>query len=197
MSLGLRGAHGALTLVVVAIVAVAAGCSVAPAEPVPGDATDCAGLLDKARSYVASGRTGDGRLDWTLDEMALRCEREYQIFVDEVSAAPALGAQEEIAGSNSAEPAGATSWEQAVDLVGTSAYVCGPLASARNFENDVFFNVGLDYPSPGRFTIVVWDVGPMGPVAPGTTVCAEGFITEYQGVAQIELQSVSGVEIWE
>lgn len=86
------------------------------------------------------------------------------------------------------------SWDRATDFVGTSQRVCGPLAAIGNSDDDVFLNIGYDYPDPARFTIVVWDVGSVYSILPGTTVCATGTITMYEGVPEIELRSADLVE---
>ena len=74
--------------------------------------------------------------------------------------------------------------------------VCGPLAGIGNSSDDVFLNIGRDYPDPDRFTIVIWDIGDVEPVAAGTTVCTTGQITQYEGVAQIQLRSTSDIELY-
>jgi hypothetical protein len=85
----------------------------------------------------------------------------------------------------------------AVDYAGTTQQVCGPLAGTGNSTDDVFLNLGLDYPDPGRFQMVLWDVGGLEPLATGTILCATGLITRYEGVAQIETESVSSVQVVE
>mgnify|MGYP006344436401 CR=1 FL=1 len=89
------------------------------------------------------------------------------------------------------------SWGQAVNHVGTTQRVCGPLMSMRTSDDDVFLNLGRDYPDSQRFTIVLWDIGGVKSVSPGLTICANGPITSYNGVAQIELRSLDRIEIWE
>lgn len=89
------------------------------------------------------------------------------------------------------------SWDQAVNHVGTTQRVCGPLMSMRTSNDDVFLNIGLDYPDPQRFAIVVWDIGGVELESPGLTICANGPITSYNGVAQIELRDLGPVEVWD
>lgn len=86
------------------------------------------------------------------------------------------------------------SWEQAEDFAGTSQRVCGPVAAVGRSDDDVFVNVGFDYPDPDRFTIVVWDVGSIDPIFPSTMVCATGEVTLYEGVPEIELTSQGSLE---
>ncbi|MGM7696816.1 hypothetical protein [Microbacterium sp. A84] len=93
-------------------------------------------------------------------------------------------------------PNGGLSWDSALESVGTDQRVCGPLASLRNSEGDAFLNLGHDYPSQERFTVIVWGIT-VEDVAAGTTICATGTITQYEEHAQIELYSVDPIEVWE
>ena len=95
------------------------------------------------------------------------------------------------------QPGGGLAWNEAVGYAGTSQRVCGPLAGDGVSEDDVFLNLGLDYPDPERFQIVVWDVGGLEPIAHGSTLCASGVITLYNGVAQIELKDPSLIAIYD
>lgn len=96
-----------------------------------------------------------------------------------------------------AQPGGGIAWHEAVDYAGTAQRVCGPLAGGGNSYDDVFLNLGLDYPDPERFQIVVWDIGALEPIAGGSTLCTSGVITLYNGVAQIELYDPSVIEVYE
>lgn len=98
---------------------------------------------------------------------------------------------------SSASGAGGLSWDTAGDYAGTNQRVCGPLVTTRADNDDVFLNIGRDYPDPARFTIVLWDVGGVESLPAGTTLCATGPISLYNGVAQIELYDVGLVEVWE
>lgn len=93
------------------------------------------------------------------------------------------------------QPGGGIAWNQAAENAGTNQRVCGPLAGGGNSDDDVFLNLGRDYPDPGRFQIVVWDVGSLEPIDGGATLCVSGQITMYEGVAQIELTDPSLIEI--
>ncbi|MCP2032187.1 hypothetical protein L1277_002286 [Okibacterium sp. HSC-33S16] len=95
------------------------------------------------------------------------------------------------------QPGGGIAWNDAAAYAGTTQRVCGPLAGTGNSSDDVFVNLGRDYPDPGRFQIVVWDVGALEPIRGGVTVCTAGVITLYNGVAQIELESPELIEIYE
>jgi len=95
----------------------------------------------------------------------------------------------------SPNPGGGIAWNEAGNHVGTSRRVCGPLSGIGSSNDDVFLNLGRDYPDPARFTIVLWDVGGMQAPPSGATLCATGLISTYEGVAQMELRSVGAVEI--
>lgn len=92
-------------------------------------------------------------------------------------------------------PGGGIAWNEAANHVGTSQRVCGPLSGIGSSEDDVFLNLGRDYPDPARFTIVLWDVGSVQAPPSGAMLCASGVISTYEGVAQMELRSVGAVEI--
>ncbi|TFB82283.1 hypothetical protein E3O21_01100 [Cryobacterium flavum] len=111
---------------------------------------------------------------------------------------PAPGAPTPLPFAAAAEeqPGGGIPWNHAVDYAGSTQRVCGPLAGGGNSEDDVFFNLGRDYPDPERFQIVVWDVGDLEPIDGGVTLCTSGQITLYEGVAQIELTDPSLIEIY-
>jgi hypothetical protein len=94
------------------------------------------------------------------------------------------------------QPGGGIAWSEAVDHAGSSQRVCGPLAGDGVSEDDVFLNLGLDNPDPGRFQIIIWDVGALEPIPFGSTLCTSGVITIYHGVAQIELEDPGLVEIY-
>jgi hypothetical protein len=92
-------------------------------------------------------------------------------------------------------PGGGIAWSEAANHVGTSQRVCGPLSGIGSSEDDVFLNLGRDYPDPARFTIVLWDVGGVQAPQSGATLCASGVISKYEGVAQMELRSAGAIEI--
>ena len=95
------------------------------------------------------------------------------------------------------QPGGGIAWHEAANHAGTVQRVCGPLAGSGNSTDDVFLNLGRDYPDPERFQIVLWDVGGVEPIPYGATLCTYGQITLYKGVAQIELETASLVQIYE
>ena len=95
------------------------------------------------------------------------------------------------------QPGGGVAWSEAVSYAGSSQRVCGPLVDSGNSDDDVFLDLGLPYPDPERFQIVIWDIGGLEPIAYGSTLCTSGVITLYEGVAQIELYDPGLVEIYE
>lgn len=99
-----------------------------------------------------------------------------------------------VSGGNSST-GDAISWDEALDHVGETQKVCGVFAGSGSHTDDVFINLGVDYPDPDRFTIVLWDVGQIEPISSGSTICTEGVITLYEGGAQIQHDSIKRVEI--
>lgn len=95
------------------------------------------------------------------------------------------------------QPGGGIAWDEAANYAGTTQRVCGPLAGSGNSNDDVFLSLGRDYPDAERFQIVLWDIGGVEPIPHGTTLCTSGPVTLHEGVAQIELQSASLVEVYE
>jgi hypothetical protein len=94
------------------------------------------------------------------------------------------------------QPGGSISWDDAVNHAGTTQRVCGPLAGTGNSNDDVFLDLGREYPDPERFQIVLWDIGSLAPIPLGATLCTSGPITLYEGIPQIELRSSTQVEIY-
>lgn len=76
-------------------------------------------------------------------------------------------------------------WYDAENVVGELATVCGPVRQVLFDGGDTFINIGMDYPNPTRFTVVVWNVT-FRRYMDGDNICASGRISEYQGVAQLE-----------
>lgn len=92
-------------------------------------------------------------------------------------------------------PEGGLGWDQASEHSGTVQRVCGPLMSARETVDGTFVNIGRDYPSADRFTFIFWDTS-LQPIEPGATVCGNGEIYLYGGVAQMEMRDPGALEIW-
>lgn len=100
--------------------------------------------------------------------------------------------------------AGAVTWTRARAMVGRVATIKGRVAGthyARSSNGSpTFLNVGVDYPSSRRFTVVIWgsDRSRFGrPEAryAGRTVCVRGVIETYQGVPEIEVSSPSQIKV--
>lgn len=132
-------------------------------------------------------RTGDtaGAINSEMDWLSSNCPAQYDQAVDYASNGPATAPLDD----------GRSSWNNATAYAGTVQEVCGPFAGTGTSNDDVFLNLGLDYPNPDRFQIVLWDVGGVEPLATGTTLCITGLITLYEGVAQIETESVGSVQV--
>ena len=93
---------------------------------------------------------------------------------------------------------GAIPWDQAIGYAGQEVTVIGPVASA-TWASDTrgqptFLNLGLPYPDPGRFTVLLWiDArwrfnAPPEETFAGQTVCVTGVVEIYQGGAEIEVE---------
>ncbi|MEV8134344.1 hypothetical protein [Microbacterium aurantiacum] len=93
-------------------------------------------------------------------------------------------------------PDGGLGWDEAGAQAGTVQRVCGPLMSVRGTDDGTFVNVGRDYPSADRFTFIFWDIY-LDPIEAGATVCGNGEIYLYEGVAQMEMWDPSALEIWQ
>lgn len=94
---------------------------------------------------------------------------------------------------------GAVSWQAAKASSGelpvrVKARVVSSLYASSSSGRPTFLNLGRDYPSPARLTVVIWENDRVNfPRAPermfrtGTIVCVQGFVSRYRGVAQIEV----------
>jgi len=101
-------------------------------------------------------------------------------------------------------PPGSISWSEAKYHIGERITVCGPVVDATwasgSNGKPTFLNLGKPYPDPDRFTVVIW-IQNRGnfPQAPedyylGKTICVTGLITEYSGIAEIEVQYPSEIQ---
>lgn len=91
-------------------------------------------------------------------------------------------------------------WDEARDHIGDEREVCGEIASVRPGDGGatLFFNLGLDYPDPDRFTIVVFEEADSSADLDeivGGTICAKGEIVEYEGSTQIHLDSFGDISV--
>ena len=97
---------------------------------------------------------------------------------------------------------GAVSWQTARNLVGRSATVKGRVvgtkfASSSN-GSPTFLDIGANYPSAKRVTVVIWieNRGKFGvPEAryKGHTICVHGYVGEYAGAPEIEATAPSQI----
>lgn len=96
-------------------------------------------------------------------------------------------------------------WNEARLHIGETTTVYGPVVGTKwatgSKGKPTFLNIGKDHPDPSRFTVVIW-VGYRNnfnnPEAfyKGKTISVTGRITSYQGIAQIEAQSPSQIQVW-
>jgi len=121
------------------------------------------------------------------------------------SGAPGATATAGIGSSGGSACSAAISWKEATGHVGENGTVQGPVVSAvcatSSSGEPTFLNIGLDYRDPGRFTALIWgenrDPFPEPPeqAYAGKTVCVTGSIDEYQGVAEIIVDSPSQIQV--
>lgn len=102
----------------------------------------------------------------------------------------------------SASCAGAVSWQNASKMIGRQATIKGPVAgthyAAASNGSPTFLNLGVDYPSMRRVTVVIWRQNRARFGTPesryrGRTICVRGFIDTYAGVPDIEATSPSQI----
>lgn len=99
--------------------------------------------------------------------------------------------------------AGAQNWTEAASLMGSKAFIRGPVKSVLHETSSTgeptFINIGADYPSPSRFTVVIWGKSrsqfatPPETAYDGATVCVRGRVQDYRGVAQMQVSSPSQI----
>ncbi|WP_143340409.1 hypothetical protein [Demequina sp. NBRC 110057] len=194
------------------------------ADQARSNTVSCSQLLESAVALSRSDLSSN-QLNNEVAALSEQCSREYGVFTDYVSSVASTEAagvttcrswtqyivDDAIAllredglctdGDGSGEvaaswPDGGLGWDEASDHVGTTQRVCGPLRSLRNTEDGAFLNLGVDYPSPERFTFIIWGYY-VDPIEVGLTVCGSGSIYLYDGVTQIELSSPETIEIWQ
>ena len=98
----------------------------------------------------------------------------------------------------------AVSWQRASSLVGRVATIQGRVAGTRYAASSngspTFLNLGVDYPSPSRFTVLIWIENRSAFGRPevryrGHTICVHGLVSSYQGVPEIVARSVSQIRV--
>jgi hypothetical protein len=109
-----------------------------------------------------------------------------------------------VAQANSASCRGAVGWQKARRMVGRYATIRGRVAGAHYASSSngspTFLNLGVDYPSPRRFTVVIWIDNRAKFRAPerryrGRTICVRGYVETYAGVPQIEASSPTQITV--
>jgi hypothetical protein len=99
---------------------------------------------------------------------------------------------------------GAVGWNRAASFVGRVATVSGRVAGTKYASSSngspTFLNVGVDYPDPNRFTIVIWIENRSAFGRPetryrGHTICVRGLISSYAGGAEIIARTPSQITI--
>ena len=99
---------------------------------------------------------------------------------------------------------GAVSWQNARSYVGRYAtikgWVAGTKYAASSNGSPTFLNLGADYPSSRRVTVVIWFENRARFGAPerrykGHTICVRGFVDTYAGVPEIEATSPSQIAV--
>jgi DNA/RNA endonuclease YhcR with UshA esterase domain len=117
------------------------------------------------------------------------------------TAAPA----EPTAAPPTAEPPAALNWDEAAGHIGEEATVCGLVMGATYASGSngqpTFLNVGRDFPDPARFTVVIWGADRSTfPTPPETaylnqTICVEGIIEEFDGMAEMIINRPSQITV--
>lgn len=155
----------------------------------------CSDHYEIAVDYVANANDGllstDSCDEWLsrglrAESVDLLAQDGYCSFV--APAAPAVPVEP-------VWPENGLGWDAARNHAGTVQRVCGPLTSLRVTDDGSFFNLGRDYPSGDRFTIIFWDIY-FDPIEDGATICGSGEVYLYEGVAQMEMWDPDALEIW-
>jgi|1186.fasta_scaffold740502_1 hypothetical protein len=104
----------------------------------------------------------------------------------------------------SASCAGAVDWRNARRVIGRVATIRGYVAGAKYASSSngspTFLNLGVDYPSSRRVTVVIWDENRARFGRPESrylrrTICVRGFVDTYAGVPDIEATSPSQIAL--
>lgn len=216
--------RGVLAISAIATVAILASCSPTTRSGPVLAASDCSTLLDAAVQYERFGAGDIDSVMQTLsDNCSDAYEVAVDYLASSTDSAFGLRNCEDLLGYDvrpeavklleedgtctfatavgpveppePAWPNGGLGWDEARAHAGTVQRVCGPLVSVRETDDGTFVNVGLDYPSPGRFTFVFWDVY-LDPIDAAATVCGSGEVYLYDGVPQIEMWEPGALEVW-
>jgi hypothetical protein len=128
------------------------------------------------------------------------------LFVSIVVAGVSGAARAETAAHDvtSASCAGAVSWQNARRVVGRVATIRGNVAgtyyAASSNGSPTFLNLGADYPSPRRVTVVIWQENRARFGRPelryrGRTICVHGYVDTYRGVPDLEATSPAQIAV--
>lgn len=98
---------------------------------------------------------------------------------------------------------GALPWYEAIDNIGAYTTVVGPVVDTAYAPDSrgtpTFLNLGLPYPDPGRFTVVIWIDGrwnfdyPPEETYLGLTICVTGTIELYEGSAEMIIEGPEAI----
>jgi len=106
--------------------------------------------------------------------------------------------------ARAASCAGAVSWQNARRAIGRYATIRGRVAGTKYASSSngspTFLNIGADYPSSRRFTVVIWGrnrarFGAPGRRYRGRTICVRGYVETYGGIPEIEARSPAQIRI--
>lgn len=96
-------------------------------------------------------------------------------------------------------------WDQAHSYIGEQISVEGPVTgtvyASESRGKPTFLNIGMDYPDPARFVIVIWGYDRDNfSFAPEVTyeskrICVTGVVEMYKGVPEIIADSASDIVI--
>jgi hypothetical protein len=123
------------------------------------------------------------------------------------SAIPSAAAATRVASTeahSSLTCSGAVSWQKARTMVGRVATVQGRVAgthyAASSNGSPTFLNLGVDYPNPNRFVVLIWSENRAAFGTPevryrGRTICVRGLVANYQGVPEIVARTTSQIKI--
>ena len=94
-------------------------------------------------------------------------------------------------------------WTEAQNYVSEVKTVCGPVIgvtyAADSNGQPTFINIGMNYPSPQRFTVVIWGrsrglfIDKPEEAFSDQDICVTGTISTYKGVLEMEVSQPSQV----
>jgi hypothetical protein len=123
------------------------------------------------------------------------------------SAIPSAAAATRVASTeahSSLTCSGAVSWQKARTMVGRVATVQGRVAgthyAASSNGSPTFLNLGVDYPNPNRFVVLIWSENRAAFGTPevryrGRTICVRGLVANYHGVPEIVARTTNQIKI--